>query len=67
MHAQAYQTACSPLQHIRGRNILIGPGGFDTDLAVLKHFRPWPAERLAPSSSGPKRTICSISSTWGSH
>ena len=29
-----------------GRNILIGPGGFNTDLAVLKHFRPWPAERL---------------------
>lgn len=29
-----------------GRNIIIGPGGLNTDLAVLKHFRPWTAERL---------------------
>src|SRR4051812_33983918 len=29
-----------------GRNIIVGPGGLNTDLAVLKHFRPWSAERL---------------------
>ena len=29
-----------------GRNILIGPGALNTDLAVLKRFRPWKSEPL---------------------
>jgi hypothetical protein len=29
-----------------GRNNLIGPGSFNTDLAILKRFSPWRSERV---------------------